>query len=119
MDPIKAEDRRVANIHTAEFTDITTGGKPDGAVLQLNTSKPLGHGFYIYKMAPGTTTIAHKHKGDEEFLIIEGDLSDHDGVVYGPGDVIWLRDGTIHNSSTKNGCLIAVYADMPEDTSQT
>ncbi|MCZ4353785.1 cupin domain-containing protein [Roseovarius aestuarii] len=114
MDPIKKEDRRVVNIRTADFTPITTHGTPDGAVLQLNEAKPLGHGFYIYKMEPGTTTVAHKHKGDEEFLILEGDLSDHDGVEYGPGDLVWLRDGTIHNSSTKNGCVIAVYAEAPE-----
>lgn len=118
MDPIKPDDRRVVNIHSAPFTDITTGGVPDGAILQLNEARPLGHGFYIYRMAPGTTTVAHKHRGDEEFLIIEGDLRDHDGTEYGPGDLVWLRDGTIHNSSTKNGCVIAVHADIPEETGQ-
>lgn len=118
MKPIASADRRVVNIHTGEFTAIETDGKPDGEVLQLNTAKPMASGFYIYRMAPGTTTVAHEHAGDEEFLILEGDLMDHDGVQYGPGDLVWLRDGTVHNSSTKGGCLIAVFADdvvVPRD----
>ena len=114
MKPIAPEDRRVANVHSAEFTPFFSNGKPDGEVLQLNAAKPLASGFYVYRMAPGATTIAHRHKGDEEFLIIEGDLTDHDGVEYGPGDLVWLRDGTAHNSSTRAGCLIAVFADNSE-----
>ena len=115
MKPIEDQNRRVANIFRAEFTPIQTGGVPDGEVLQLNDARPLAAGFYIYRMAPGQTTVAHKHKGDEEFLIIQGDLTDHDGTEYGPGDLVWLRDGTVHNSTTREGCLIAVFADMPDD----
>jgi hypothetical protein len=115
MKKIAAENRRIANIHTAEFVPFLSEGKEDGAVLQLNSAKPLGVGFYVYKMAPGTKTIAHKHKGAEEFLIIKGDLTDHDGVNYGPGDLVWLRDGTEHYSYTENGCLIAVHAEALEN----
>lgn len=115
MDPIDKSNRRVANIFTSKFTPIDTDGVPDGDVLQLNDSRPLGAGFYVYRMAPGHTTVAHKHKGDEEFLIIEGDLTDNDGTEYGPGDLVWLKDGTEHHSTTRDGCLIAVFADMPED----
>ncbi len=114
MKPIPDTDRRVANIFSADFVPIQSNGKPDGAVLQLNDAKPLASGFYIYRMAPGTASVPHKHAGDEEFLIIQGDLSDHDGVEYGPGDLVWLRDGTVHNSTTKEGCLIAVYAQEPD-----
>jgi anti-sigma factor ChrR (cupin superfamily) len=111
MKEIENADRRVINIHDAKFTTFMSGDVADGEVLQLNKDKPLGTGFFIYRMAPGTTTVAHKHVGDEEFLIILGDLTDHDGVEYGAGDLVWLRDGTTHSSSTKDGCLIAVYAE--------
>ena len=114
MKPIAPESRRVVNIHDAEFTPFFSGGQHDGDVLQLNTDKPLGAGFYIYKMAPGTTTVAHQHRGAEEFLILEGDLTDNDGTEYRAGDLVWLADGTEHCSTTKNGCLIAVYADDVE-----
>lgn len=115
MDPIEDGHRRVANIHTAAFTPIQTDGVPDGEVLQLNDANPLGSGFYVYRMAPGTTTVAHRHKGDEEFLIIEGDLTDNDGTEYGPGDLVWLKTGTEHNSTTRGGALIAVLAALPEN----
>jgi anti-sigma factor ChrR (cupin superfamily) len=115
MDPIKDSHRRVANIHTSTYTPIETDGVPDGEVLQLNDANPPGAGFYIYRMAPGTTTVAHRHKGDEEFLIIEGDLTDNDGKEYGPGDLVWLKDGTEHNSTTREGALIAVYAAASEE----
>ncbi len=115
MNPIDKSNRRVANIFRSTFTPIQTDGVPDGEVLQLNDARPLGAGFYVYRMAPGHTTVAHKHKGDEEFLIIEGDLTDNDGTEYGPGDLVWLKDGTEHHSTTRDGCVIAVFADMPDD----
>lgn len=107
--PIDPSDRRVANWNDAPFEPfLDRKGNPDGEVLQVNGGK-TGYGFHVYRMPPNTTTAAHEHLGDEEFLLIEGDLTDHDGFEYKPGDIVWLRSGTVHNSSTKNGCLLAVY----------
>jgi len=109
MEPIKPNDRRVVNIHKGEYVPLISDGKPDGSVLQLNDANRLGSGFHIYKMEAGATTVAHEHLSDEEFLMLEGEIVDHDGARYGPGDLVWLRKGTIHNSYSPNGCLIAVY----------
>lgn len=109
MEPIAAEDRRVVNIHEGEYVTLISDGVEDGSVLQLNDANRLGSGFHIYKMEAGTTTVAHEHWSDEEFLMLDGDLVDHDGVKYGPGDLVWLRKGTVHNSYSPSGCLIAVY----------
>ena len=106
MKAIDPGDRWIANIHTAPFGTLFS----DGVVLQLDTDRPLGTGFHLYRMAPGTTTQAHSHIGHEEFLMLEGDLVDHDGTRYGPGDLVWLRDGTSHASYTESGCLIVVFA---------
>ena len=65
-------------------------------------------------MDPGHTTTQHVHTQGEEFLILEGDLVDHDGYKYGPGDLVWLREGTEHYSYSPNGCLIAVYLPAAE-----
>ena len=109
MKPIAEGDRRVANWNDTPFEPfLDANGNPDGEVLQVNGGR-TGYGFHVYRMAPGTTTAAHEHLGDEEFLLIEGDLTDHDGYAYKPGDLVWLRSGTKHNSTTKNGCLLAVY----------
>ncbi len=111
LDPIKSNDRRVVNIHDAAYIPFLSDGVKNGSVLQLNDAKPLGSGFHIYRMAPGETTVAHEHLSDEEFLMLEGELIDHDGTHYKPGDMVWLRQGTKHTSYSPNGCLIAVYLD--------
>ena len=115
MKPIAPTDRTVANIHTGKFTPfLTEDGRPDGEVLQVNGGK-TGFGFHIYRMAPGQTTAAHEHVGDEEFLLISGDLTDHDGYEYRPGDIVCLKSGTVHNSHSRNGCVLAVYLPGAKD----
>ena len=115
MDPIASDDRRVANIRTGTYEPfVDADGRHDGDVLQVNPSNRRGYGFHVYRMAPGHTTTAHEHIGDEEFLIIEGELVDHDGYKYGPGDLVWLRSGTKHHSYSPGGCLIAV--NLPGDS---
>jgi len=109
MKPIPSTDRRVVNMHEADFVPfLDEKGQSDGEVLQINGGR-TGYGFHVYRMAPGTSSAAHEHLGDEEFLLIEGDLTDHDGYAYKPGDLVWLRSGTEHNSTTKGGCVLAVY----------
>ena len=109
MDAIGTDRRKVANIADGAFVPfLTEAGLPDGEVLQVNGGKN-GHGFHIYRMAAGQTTEAHTHIGDEEFFLIEGDLTDHDGYEYKPGDIICLSSGTKHNSYSKNGCTLVVY----------
>ncbi|MEM7059243.1 MAG: cupin domain-containing protein [Pseudomonadota bacterium] len=110
MKPIAAEDRKVANINTGTYEPfLSDNGTPDGDVLQVNPNNKRGYGFHVYRMEPGQTTVAHRHDGDEEFLVLEGELFDHDGYRYGPGDLVWLRDGTEHCSTSPGGCLLAVY----------
>ena len=110
MKAIDPGDRQIAKIHTASCRMLFSNGVADGEVLQLDTDRPLGTGFYLYRMAPGATTQAHSHSGHEEFLMLEGDFVDHDGTRYGPGDLVWLRDSTSHVSYTESGCLIVVFA---------
>lgn len=109
MDPIKPGDRHVANVADDAFKPfLTDDGQSDGDVLQVNGGK-RGYGFHIYRMAPGQTTLAHTHEGDEEFYVIDGDLRDHDGFEYRAGDIVCLKSGTTHNSYSENGCTLVVY----------
>ena len=48
--------------------------------------------------------------------MIQGELIDNDGTVYRAGDVVWLAADTEHTSHTETGCLIAVYAQAPEES---
>ena len=119
MKKVEAGERLVANIHTEAFKPLLNSNGDDigQSVLQLNDEKVDGVGFHAYKMAPGMTTEAHLHTSHEEFFVLEGDITDNDGTEYVAGDLVLLKAGTEHNSSTKNGCTLLVYIPTPEKPS--
>lgn len=116
MKPVDPADRVVRNIFTAPFSD--TG--PDGrryeglSQLALDESRPSWTGFHAMRMAPGALSPAHEHSADEYFFMLEGELIDHDGTLYRPGDMVLLRAGSRHSSHTPDGCTILVYVDELE-----
>lgn len=116
MDPIPTTERLVKNFHRSQFrrfehSDQFTHGE---SYLQLDDAAEPGTGFHVYKMAPGAATVPHEHTGDEHFLVLEGELIDHDGYVYKAGDLVLLKRGTKHNSTTSTGCTLAVYISTAE-----
>ena len=116
MQTIKPADRRVVNIKTAKFAPFITGGAevPGQAYLQLDPEFPPGTGFHIYRMAPGSSSQPHEHTCHEQFLVLDGELTDNGGTVYRPGDFVLLAEGTEHSSSTRTGCTLAVFIATPE-----
>lgn len=118
MLPVKPQDRRVANIYSADFKRFVyeDGLALGDSVLQLDDEKPLGVGFHVYRMPAGMTSRPHRHNGHEQFLILEGDLVENDGTVFKTGDLVWFRDGTEHCSHSPNGCLLAVHISGLEET---
>ena len=111
MKPINSSERIVCNIRTASFKPFVTDGRelPGHSFLQLDETFQEVSGFHIYKMAPGTTSQPHEHTCHEQFLVIDGDMVDNDGTVYGPGDFVLLKAGTQHSSTTTKGCTLAVF----------
>lgn len=111
MKPIDSSDRIVVNIGEAAFTPFTVDGKElaGQSVLQLDDSFPPGVGFHIYRMAPGTSSQPHEHTCAEQFLVLDGEVADHDGAVYRKGDFVLLKKGTRHSSFTRTGCTLAVF----------
>jgi anti-sigma factor ChrR (cupin superfamily) len=103
--------RRRFNLHTTPFLEYDLEGpmQPEMSWLPISYDGSTGQGCYAMRMLPGAVTIAHEHEGMEEFLILEGDLVDSDGTVFGPGDFVSYEAGTHHNSRTVGGCLIAVF----------
>ena len=116
MKKIEPDERRIANIHTAEYTAWPgeDGEETRSSVLQLDDSQPLGVGFHVYRMEPGEWSTPHEHTGAEQFLVLEGELVECDGTVYRQGDLVWLKKGTQHTSHAPNGCLLAVHIETPE-----
>ena len=61
----------------------------------------------LFKLAPGTQVPDHPHDGGEEFLVLEGTLTDELGS-YPKGT--WVRQpaGSSHAPHTEDGCLLYV-----------
>ena len=68
-----------------------------------------GQGTYVLKMEAGAKSLLHEHTGFEEFLMLEGELTDPDGKVFKKGDFVSFKPGSQHSSYTKNGCLVLVF----------
>ena len=93
--------RTSVNAHTTPFLPYDMEGpvQPEMTWLPLSYDEETGQGTYLMRMEPGAVTIAHDHAGMEEFLVLEGDLVDSDGTVFGrlrqlrSGDASQLADG--------------------------
>lgn len=104
--------RRIFNTSDLPFQDYDLEGQRQPEISWLPLSYDSlgggGQGSYLMRMAPGAETIAHDHPGFEEFMVLEGSLTDDDGVRYGPGDHVCYEPGTRHNSRSEDGCLLIV-----------
>lgn len=87
--------RTSVNAHTTPFLPYDMEGpeQPEISWLPLSYDEQTGQGTYLMRMEPGAVTIAHDHAGMEEFLVLEGDLVDSDGTVFGPGDFVSYKRG--------------------------
>jgi anti-sigma factor ChrR (cupin superfamily) len=103
--------RRVVDTARTAFLPYDLDGplQPEMSWLPISYDRATGNGCYLMRMEPGAVTIPHDHPGVEDFLILEGELTDCDGRVFGPGEFVSYSAGTRHNSWTGPGCLIAVF----------
>jgi hypothetical protein len=87
--------RRSVNAHTTPFLPYDMEGpvQPGMSWLPLSYDEATGQGTYLMRMEPGAVTIAHDHAGMEEFLVLQGDLVDSDGKIFGPRRFRELRGG--------------------------
>jgi hypothetical protein len=111
MRKMEKTERFVTNINTTPFKPFLVDGKPvEGqSFLQLDDTFPEGTGFHLYRMEPGSSSQPHEHTCHEQFLVIEGEVTDHDGYVYKQGDFVLLKSGTQHSSSSRTGATLAVF----------
>ena len=122
MKDIQPHERKVVSIYDES---AFTPSEPDGeyengtSFIQLNPDAERFVGFYIYRMAPGSQSTPHMHGGAEEFLVVDGELTDNDGTTYRTGDVVFLAAGTEHTSHSEKGCIVAVYSEAEEHTPGT
>ena len=103
--------RKITNIDNLKFEPFNKYGETIKGWYwhKISFNEKTNFGTYISKLEPNTKTIPHIHTGYEEFLILEGELTDSDGTVFKKGDFISYEPNTSHSSFTKKGCLILTF----------
>jgi len=104
--------RKITNLDDIEFIPFDNYGTvvPGMSWHKISYSKKNnGQGTYVLKMEPGTKSLPHEHTGFEEFLMLDGELTDPDGKIFKKGDFITFEPGSKHSSHTINGCLVLVF----------
>ena len=104
--------RKITDLYNVEFKPFDNYGKviPGMSWCKISYNRDDGgSGTYILKMEPGSKSLPHEHTGYEEFLMLDGELTDTDGKVFKKGDFVSFEPGSTHSSYTKNGCLVLVF----------
>lgn len=83
---------------------------PDMHALHFDGGEKLkGIECGLVHLKPGVQFPNHEHEGDEVSFILEGELTDHTGHVFLPGDTIHCIKGQSH-SFTSTGDVPLVFA---------
>jgi len=99
---------QVFSVHANEGEWLEVG--PGLTAKTLLVDQKHGTITSLVKMAPGGALPPHRHLGNEQFYILEGDCSVQ-GAQLGPGDFHSATAGTVHEStSTVKGTTFLLIA---------
>jgi len=104
--------RKITNLYNVKFRPFDNYGFPIEGMSWHKISydrENSGQGSYLLKMEPNAKSLPHMHTGYEEFLMLEGELTEPDGKTFKKGDFVTFKPGSIHSSHSKVGCLILVF----------
>ena len=93
-----------------KFQTYTRYGKilPGVEWLPLSGGAEAGKEVYLIRFGPGSRSHPHIHQGSEEFLVLDSELTDHDGMVFQSGDFVRFEPGSEHWSISEKGCTLLV-----------
>lgn len=99
-------------VHRADGAGWRSTGSPGASVRVLNADRKQGRLTTLMKIEPGCRFPAHPHHGDEECLVISGDMLDGD-LTLGPGDYVRSAAGTHHDTlTTRTGCVCLLLSTL-------
>ena len=97
-------------VHRADGAGWRSAGAPGASVRVLNADRKRGRMTTLMKIDPGCRFPSHAHPGDEECLVISGDMIDGD-LLLGPGDYVRSAAGTHHDElTTRTGCVCLIVS---------
>ncbi len=107
--------RRIIAIGETPFRPYDRFGsiEPNMSWLPLSPDAGGGAGCFLVRFDPGGRSQPHEHVDYEEFLVLEGALTDDDGKVLHQGDFVSYPPGSRHFSVSPEGCLIIVFLRRP------
>ena len=76
--------------------------------LPLSGGQDKDREVFMVRFGPGRSSQSHIHQGSEEFLVLEGELTDDDGMLFQQGDFVRFEPGTQHSSYSEKGCTLLV-----------
>ena len=94
----------------AKFQTYNRYGKtlPGVEWLPLSGGAEADKEVYLIRFGPGSRSHPHIHQGSEEFLVLDGELTDDDGMVFQTGDFVRFEPGSEHSSFSEEGCTLLV-----------
>ncbi len=102
-------DMPLAGFHVMRKDDGTW--KPLAPGIETKTlwrNQSTGRRVFLLRMQPGAIMPEHEHSGDEECMVLEGDMLVN-GVAFGPGDFQVGYAGSHHpHVTTRGGCLCMI-----------
>ena len=103
--------RKITNPLNVKFEPFDNYGAPIPGMSwhKISYNQKVGQGSYILKMEPSAKSLPHKHTNYEEFLVLDGELTDSDNTIFKKGDFITFKPGSSHSSHTTIGCLALVF----------
>ena len=105
------DKRKITKLNNLNFKPFDKYGEPIKGWQwhKISFDEKTNFGTYVSKLDPGTKTLPHIHTGNEEFLILDGELIDSDGTIFKKGDFVTYEPNSSHSSYTKKGCLILTF----------
>ena len=102
--------RNLIRTPDAKFQTYNRYGKtlPGVEWLPLSGGAEADKEVYLIRFGPGSRSHPHIHQGSEEFLVLDGELTDDDGMVFRPGDFVRFEPGSEHSSFSEEGCTLLV-----------
>ena len=107
---IQSVPRSLIRTPDAKFQTYNRYGKtlPGVEWLPLSGGAEADKEVYLIRFGPGSRSHPHIHHGSEEFLVLDGQLTDHDGMVFQTGDFVRFEPGSEHWSFSEKGCTLLV-----------
>jgi anti-sigma factor ChrR (cupin superfamily) len=69
---------------------------------------PNGAEAYVARFGPGSHGDLHRHLGFELLFVLDGELRNDNGDVYGRGWLVVERPDSVHQVSSEHGCVVLV-----------